>query len=311
MAKILCFLFCGLMAASSFAQPKDTSILINETVVTLPEVILRNNTDYAKLLRQIKQDSTFYKSFKNLRVLNYSSYNDIKIFDRKGKTKASLFSKTKQTRTNNCRSMQVLEEQTTGDFYNSNKEMNYETAKLYASLFFTSGTVCNESNVVQGTQFSTSNKKGVEKHKEQLKMLFFNPGKKIPGIPFIGNKLDLYDEQARTLYDYKMDIVSFENKSCYVFYITPKETLTDDEKSNIVVDKMTTWFDYETMEVVGRNYSLSYRAGVYDFDVSMEVIMQKVNGLTIPRVMRYTGNWDVIFKKRERASFTATVFDVK
>ena len=26
-------------------------------------------------------------------------------------------------------------------------------------------------------------KSGMAKHKEQLKMLFFNPGKKIPGIP--------------------------------------------------------------------------------------------------------------------------------
>jgi hypothetical protein len=294
-----------------FAQPKDTSILINETVVTLPEVILRNNTDYAKILKQIKQDTSFYKAFKNLRILSYTSYNDIKIFDRKQRVKASLFSKTKQVRVNNCRTMQVLEEQSIGDFYNDKKEMNYETAKLYAGLFFTNGIVCNETNIVQGTEFSTNNKKGIEKSKEQLKMLFFNPGKKIPGIPFIGNKLDLYDEKARALYDYKMDIVTFENKSCYVFYITPKETLTDDEKSDIVVDKMTTWFDYETMEVVGRNYSLSYKAGVYDFDVSMEVIMQKVKGYTIPRVMRYIGNWDVIFKKRERASFTATVFDVQ
>lgn len=310
MAKFLIFFLLGLMACAGFSQPKDTSILINETVVTLPEIILRNNTDYTKLLKQIKQDTSFYKSFKNLRILNYSSYNDIKIMDRKERIKASLFSKTKQSRTNNCRSMQVLEEQTTGDFYNAQKELNYETAKLYASLFFTNGTICDETNLVQGTQFSTANKKGIDKHKEQLKMLFFNPGKKIPGIPFIGNKLDLYDEKAKTLYDYRMDIVTFENRSCYVFYITPKETLTDDDKSNVVVDKMTTWFDYETMEVVGRNYSLSYKAGVYDFDVSMEVIMQKVNGLTIPRVMRYSGNWDVIFKKRERANFTATVFDV-
>lgn len=302
---LLCFLRLGV------AQPKDTSILINETIVTLPEVILRNNADYAKLLKHIKQDTSFYKAFKNLRVLNYSSYNDIKIFDRKQRVRASLFSKTKQIRANNCRTMQVLEEQSTGDFYNDKKEMNYETAKLYAGLFFTNGVVCNETNIVQGKEFSTTNKKGIEKSKEQLKMLFFNPGKKIPGIPFIGNKLDLYDEKARALYDYKMDIVTFENKSCYVFYITPKETLTNDEKSDIVVDKMTTWFDYETMEVVGRNYSLSYKAGVYDFDVSMEVIMQKVNGYTIPRVMRYIGNWDVIFKKRERASFTATVFNVQ
>ena len=74
---------------------------------------------------------------------------------------------------------------------------------------------------------------------------------------------------------------------------------------------MDTWFDQKTLEVLGRNYSLSYKAGVYDFDVSMEVEMTKFEGLTVPRVLRYKGNWDVIFKKRERAQFTATLFDFK
>jgi hypothetical protein len=39
--------------------------------------------------------------------------------------------------------------------------------------------------------------------------------------------------------------------------------------------------------------------------------MTKFNGLTVPAVLRYKGNWDVIFKKRERAIFTATLFDFK
>jgi hypothetical protein len=65
------------------------------------------------------------------------------------------------------------------------------------------------------------------------------------------------------------------------------------------------------MEVLYRNYSLSYKAGVYDFDVSMEVEMQRVGDLIVPRILRYKGNWDVIFKKRERAIFTATLFNYK
>ena len=67
----------------------------------------------------------------------------------------------------------------------------------------------------------------------------------------------------------------------------------------------------KTLEVQARNYSLSYKAGVYDFDVSMEVEMAKFNELSVPKILRYKGNWDVIFKKRERALFTATLFDFK
>ena len=89
------------------------------------------------------------------------------------------------------------------------------------------------------------------------------------------------------------------------------DNLNDDEKADIVIDEMTTWFDKQTMEVLARNYTLSYKAGVYDFDVRMEVTMQKIKGLLVPQVLRYRGNWDVIFKKRENAIFTATIFDVE
>ena len=140
-------------------------------------------------------------------------------------------------------------------------------------------------------------------------MLFFNPGKKIEGIPLIGNKLDLYDESAHQLYDYRLDIQEYHGQICYVFSITPKEGMGVFKNNRIVVDQMVTWFDMKTLEVFARNYSLSYKAGVYDFDVSMEVEMTKFNNLTVPKILRYKGNWDVIFKKRERAIFTATLFD--
>ena len=289
----------------TFSQ--DTAVIIDEHKFTLAEVVVRNNFDYRTLLHQIKEDTTFYKAFRNLRVLGFSSYNDIKMLDKKGAVKASLFSKTRQNRQEGCRTMDVLEESVTGDLYNRKKEFNYMTPELYAGLFFTNGKICGENNIVKGKNVLTSNKSGMAKHKEQLKMLFFNPCKKIPGIPFIGDKLDLYDESAHKLYEYKLDIQEFHGSLSYVFSIIPKEESAKSDR--IVVDQMITWFDMKTLEVQARNYSLSYKAGVYDFDVSMEVEMTKFEGLTVPKILRYNGNWDVIFKKRERALFTATLFD--
>jgi hypothetical protein len=304
-----CFLICLLFSLHAKAQ--DTLVLVENQPFTLAEVVVRNNFDYKRLLTQIKEDTTFYKAFRNLRVLGFSSYNDIKMFDKNGAVKASLNSKTRQNHENGCRTMDVLEETITGDFYDSKQHFNYLTPELYAGLFFTKGKVCGENNIVKGRNLSTSNKSGMDKKKEQLKMLFFNPGKKIPGIPFIGDKLDLYDERARKFYDYRLDIVEYHGKLCYIFSIEPKEGLGALKNDNIVVDEMVTWFDMVTLEVVARKYSLSYKAGVYDFDVSMEVDMTKFQGLTVPSVLRYKGNWDVIFKKRERAVFTATLFDFK
>jgi hypothetical protein len=101
----------------------------------------------------------------------------------------------------------------------------------------------------------------------------------------------------------------YEGKPCYVFSVKAREGLSGSEEDRIVIDNMTTWFDAKTMEVQSRNYDMSYKAGVYDFSVHMEVQMTKFKEYLVPKLMRYNGNWDVIFKKRERGSFTATLFD--
>ena len=205
--------------------------------------------------------------------------------------------------------MEVLEEKHTGDIYNKNRQLNYYTAELYAGLFFATDTICGETNIVKGTEFNTKGKSGMAKHKEQLKMLFFNPGKRIPGLPFIGNKIALFDEDVADLYDFVIDMESFKGEMCYVFKIVPRSNLTGGQKDKVVINEMTTWFNISNWEIVARNYDLSYKAGVYDFDVHMEVEMTKFQDLLVPKVLQYNGTWDVVTKKREQGAFTATLFD--
>jgi hypothetical protein len=221
-----------------------------------------------------------------------------------GEVEASLKSKIKQIRSGNCRSMQVLEETVTGDMYDRKKNFNYYTGEMYAGLFFTKGSVCGEDNIVKGREFSTAGLSGMEKHKAQLKMLFFNPGRKI-NIPLMGDKTAIFDDNMEDKYDMSIDMEDHSNTSCYVFRIKVRP----DRKSDVVIDEMTTWFNDKTYEIVARNYSLSYDAGVYDFNVQMQVDMTKFGDLLIPSLIRYNGNWKAIFKNRERGVFTATLFD--
>lgn len=277
-------------------------------LVNLSEVIIRSDLNVARFIKQVKEDTTFYKAFRNLHVLSFTSWNDIRIRDKKGSIQAALMSKTKQVRTNGCRTMEVLNETSTGDFYDDKHAYNYYTAELYAGLFFTNGTVCGENNIVKGVDFNPRSSSGMAKHKQQLKMLFFNPGKKIPGIPFIGDKIDIFDPDRAEYYDFIIDYGDYEGQSCYVFTIKAKDDLGG-KKDKIVIDNMVTWFNTRTMEVMARNYDMSYNAGVYDFDVHMEVQMARVGELLVPKLLRYIGDWDVAFKKRERGMFTATLFD--
>ncbi len=296
----------------SFSQKNDTAEIITLSKETMmSEVVIRSDLDVAKFLQRVKDDTSFYKAFRNLRVLGFTSLNDIRMLDKKGKIKASLNSKTKQTRTNGCRSMEVLQEKATGDFYDSKKNFNYYTAELYAGLFFTNGKVCGENNIVSGIERDVRNKKGIEKHKEQLKMMFFNPGKKIPGIPFIGDKVDIFDPSVSQYYNFSIDMDEVNGLDCYVFKIIPKEELTSSQKDKIVFDNITTWFNSKTMEILARNYDMSFNTPVYEFNVHMEVKMKKFENLIVPELLIYNGEWKVAFKKREKGIFTATLFDFK
>lgn len=297
-----------LSSAWLHAQHNDT-IMVDKKVVTLSEIIIRNNVDVRSFIEKVKNDTTFYKAFRNLRVLNFTSLNDIRMFDKKGKVRAALYSKAVQWADQGCRHTGILQEEVTGDMYNRNGGYNYYTPELYASLFFARDTICGETNIVKGAELQVKGKSGMARHKEQLKMLFFNPGKAIPGLPFIGGKTAIFDEDMAPLYEYHIDLREHLGELCYVFIIKARDNLKGGKKDRVVIDEMTTWFAVKSFEVIARDYAMSYKAGVYDFDVQMQVEMTRANGYLVPRLLRYTGNWDLIFKKRENGIFTATLFD--
>lgn len=300
--------FCFLYPLHLSAQEKnDSNVTVGKKAITLSEVVVNNKLNIPVFIERIKNDTSFYKAFRNLHILGFTAINDIRMNNSDGKIIAGLHSKTKQVRVNNCRKMETLEEQVTGDIYDEFRNFNYYTAQMYASLFFTKDSVCGETNIVTGTAFSTSGKSGMEKHKEQLKMLFFNPGKRINGLPFMSNKTAIYEDEMADYYDMSIDMGIYNNTNCYLF----TQKVKPENKGSVVVDEMTTWFDSNTFDVLGRNYSLSYDAAVYDFKVTMEVVMTRYGEYTVPSLIRYNGNWKAIFKKRERGVFTATLFDFK
>jgi len=285
----------------------DSSVNVGNKIITLSEVVLNNKLNVPAFINRIKDDTSFYKAFLNLRLLGYTAINDVRMLQKDGAMQASCFSKTRQLVDNNCRRMETLEEQSSGDYFDDQHQYNYYTSQMYASLFFTSGTICGEDNIVDGRELSTAGKSGIEKHKEQLKMLFFNPGRKINGLPFMSGKTAIYDDDMADVYDMSIDMDDYNKTSCYIFTQKVKPGM----ENKVVVDEMITWFNDKTYEVVARNYSLSYDAGVYDFKVQMEVKMTHVGDYLVPSLIKYNGNWKAIFKKRERGVFTATLFDFK
>lgn len=123
----------------------------------------------------------------------------------------------------------------------------------------------------------------------------------------MSSKTAIYEDNMADKYDMSIDMEIHNNTSCYVF----KQKVRPGNEDDVVIDEMTTWFDDKTGDVVARNYTLSYDAGVYDFKIQMEVELSKFGEWLVPSLIRYNGNWKAIFKKRERGVFTATLFDFK
>ena len=81
---ILTFLF---VLSSLISNAQDTAINVDNGQFTLSDAIVRNNFDYKTVLQRIKEDTSFYKAFKTLRTIGYSSYNHIEMKDKNGKLK--------------------------------------------------------------------------------------------------------------------------------------------------------------------------------------------------------------------------------
>lgn len=298
----LCLLL--LTCAQGKAQVWDTStyfapILIDEVIINSSD----KGFDVKEFIERIKNDTTFYKAFRTMRLVTYNAENDIKVFEKKGsRIKASLNSETKQIYRDGCRTMNVLDEKVTGDFYNRKKEYNYYTAELYASLFFTKGKICGENNIVKGSLEQPGNSKGsLEKNKAKLKQLMFNPGARISGIPLMGNKSAIFDPEIAKMYDFRLAVEDKNGAACYVFEATPKKEFAGD----VVYKQFKTWFRQSDYSIVARDYALAYSTMAYDFDVSIHVDLQQVGHNLLPSFISYRGNWFAFTKGREKVQFTA------
>ena len=292
------------------AQTRDT-VDAGGATVTLSEVVVRSGMDVNGFIERVRRDTTFYKAFRNLRVLSYTSINDIRMFDRKGAPEASLRSRTQQSAWSGCRVTHTLESTQTGPFFDRHGTPRYYTAKLYDALFHAHDTLCGQHNMVRDHGPKLRGTSGMERHKEQLKMLFFNPGADIPGIPLMGDKTRIFDADNRRLYQFDIDIRERKGIPCYVFTISARKDLGLLDRSRIVIDEMETWFDYRSFEVLQRSYAMRYDAGVYRFDVRMYVELGHAGKFLVPTLVRYDGSWKVAFQSAEKGVFTATLFDFR
>jgi hypothetical protein len=301
MKMLSCLLLLFFISLRVQGQNYDTGSRFHEPVL-MDSVVIKSGFDVSAFIRRMRNDTTFYKAFRSMHLVPYDAVNDIKALDKDGTQTASMHSKTKQVRNNYCRNTKVIEERATGDFYTPSGNYTYYTAELFAYLLLSKNAVCNETDIVAGTM-DVHGKGQMEKSKYELKQLIFNPGAKVSGVPFMGDRASIFDEGEADKYIFSIKKDEYQGQPCYVFRITPKPEYAH----KVIYNELTTWFRKEDYSIIARDYSLSYSTLVYDFDVRMQVRTTQVGGKLYPTYISYDGNWHIITKKRERVKFTVDI----
>ena len=281
----------------------DTTIANIGGLIDLDSITVtasRADFNVKDFIEMVIEDESFYTAFRNIRFLSYDSENEVKMFDKKGREKASFKNKIQQNSIENCRTMNVLEEEVTGDYFKRKKKHRYYTGKLHDRLFLTHGKICESRKI--GPEKPPASK--MEKHIRSLKKLIFNPGKKVD-VPFIGGKTAIFSEKMAPYYDYSIASKIYgDSIDCYVFKAIVKPEFRIRKKDKTVIKDLETYFDKSTFQVIARHYQLAYAGTAFDFDVTMDIELDQVLGQYIPIKIHYDGWWDVPARKPEISKFS-------
>ncbi|MFK7806691.1 MAG: hypothetical protein AB8F74_02720 [Saprospiraceae bacterium] len=259
----------------------------------------RTGFEVKDFMEMVQTDSSFLEAFINIRFLEYRSDNDIRFFNKKKKQVARLKNTIQQNMEGNCRTMDVLEQEITGNYYKRKKKRRYLTAKMYEDIFFTYERTC--INLNSGNPPGSTS--AMQEKIKDLKQLIFQPGSKVD-VPIVGKKAQIFDEPLRPYYDYAISSKKYKTGAdCYVFSVKWKEDLKKSDRHKTIIKSLETYFDKNTFAVVARNYELYYQGTMVDFDVDITIELTKVGEQYVPEFLYLEGDWDVPFRKKEKVWF--------
>jgi len=269
------------------------SVVLDSVVVEA----VRRGFNVADFIEMVKADTSFLRAFNYLRNSFHEVEGNMIIYNKKNKITATRYRRAQQIIAGNKSWMFFKEEKVTGDFYNRKEKPELYTAEIFDEIFFYKDTVPVYST--SGTTSTTENSNNAG-NINKLKKLVFNPGAEISGVPIIGKRMAIFDDDMVEYYDYNISIDTFgDSISCYVFSCKAKPGSGDYP----VVKNFNTWFDRKTFNIVYRDYQLTYSGVLFDFDVEMKVEMKNHLNEIYPGTIEYSGFWDIPMKKQETVDF--------
>jgi hypothetical protein len=306
-AYVLWYRFGFLLAAWSFSSAvfaQSDSLLKR---VQLPEFVVSaegDGFDLASFMRQVMNDTSFHHAFLNTRFYPHQVRSALNVRNKHERESASLFRHGRLVRTGRNAELVLDSVRESGRLRERDGEIRYLTAEMYDDVFFPKGPF-PASNRIADRTLELDRSSRFEKYKSELKKFMFNPGQEIASVPFIGDKLDIFTADMALFYDYVLDTDYRDGHHCWVFTAVARDSVDGKlaDADDTVIKRMVTWFDIESMNVLARDYRIAHASLFLDFDISIRVENTVVSGELVPVRVRYDGDWDIPFKKRELVRF--------
>lgn len=301
--RIIILLSTLLFSCSLFSQEDIAKMVVMDEFVVSAGL---EDFDAEDFISQVINDTTFYQAFLNLKYYPHRVNSEILVFHKDESQKGKMYREAVQYRNlYNEMWIDIQFEKTNGRIKKRNGEWKYLTAEMYDDVFFPNDKETVSNKIKTKEQELVSGSK-LEKHKAQLKKMLFNPGQEIDNVPFIGDKLAIFDSEMVPYYDYAIFTHKWKDTiPTIAFSQFVKEGMEDD----VVIRDMTSYFHQDTREVIAREYRLAHNTIFFDFDISIKVENQLIDGKIVPVRIEYDGAWDIPFKKPEIIKFYLDCYD--
>ncbi|MBL4677077.1 MAG: hypothetical protein JKY70_12850 [Mucilaginibacter sp.] len=244
----------------------------------------------------VVSDTSFYKAFQNMKRYAFTAENRIYTYDKKNKVNGKIYRKIRHDIVDGKRQTTYLINQDTGAVKKKNGKYDLYTVEMFDYIFM------NAYNSDFSSKGASGGNKGKNAgYKAKLKALIFTPGRRISGIPFISGKTEIFGPELRQYYNYEFARGTYmDSIPVYRFKVIRKPSTADDDT---MIKEMTTIFDINSFQILGRYIDMKFSNMFVDFNVQMNIELNRFNGELLPTKITYQGNWDVPFHKEERASF--------
>lgn len=274
-----------------------------------PIVVRGQRLNVERFINAVINDTSFYQSFRRMKLYTFIAENRIYTYDKKNKVDGKIYRKIKHNNDGPYK-MEYLVKEDNGKVYKKNGKYQLYTVEMFDYIFMNA----NNTDFVPNAPMTNKNAKGGsnESYKDKLKTLIFNPGRPIKGLPFIGNKTEIFTANMRQYYDYSFFSSTYlDSIPVYRFKVAVKPDLSNWTKDGLMIKELVTIFDKRNFEILGRYVDMKYSNLLFDFDVQMNIEMSYFGEEKLPTKITYQGNWDYPLKKEERASFLIVHKDYK